>query len=327
MPLRNGELCHVLAMSPERKPLVIFLAGPTSTGKTELAVEIVRRHPCDIISVDSAMVYRGLDIGTAKPASEVLRLAPHRLIDICDPAESYSAARFREDALYEIRRIHAAGRIPLLVGGTLLYFAALERGLSRLPGADPAVRARLEQEAHEHGWESLHARLSIIDAAAARRIHPNDPQRIQRALEIHELTGRTMSELLGVRDAEPFPYRAVKIHILVEDRELLHQRIELRFHDMLAKGFLQEVESLYQRGDLHAGMPSIRAVGYRQLWRHVAGEAGLETAVRQAITATRQLAKRQLTWLRAERADIRFDSSDPKIMDKVLKYFVAATYH
>jgi len=314
-------------MSPDRKPVVMFLAGPTSAGKTGLAVEVVRRFPCDIISVDSAMIFRGMDIGTAKPDPDLLRLAPHRLIDICDPAESYSAARFRADALREIGKIHMTGRIPLLVGGTMLYFAVLERGLSRLPSADPAIRARLGREAREHGWESLHARLSAVDIAAARRIHPNDPQRIQRALEVHELTGRAMSELLALRDAEPFPYRAVKLHVLAEDRKSLHMRIESRFHDMLAQGLLREVESLYLRGDLHTGMPSVRTVGYRQLWRHVAGEAGLETAVSQAITATRQLAKRQLTWLRTESADIRFDSSDPKIRDKVLKCIAAATYH
>jgi tRNA dimethylallyltransferase len=314
-------------MLSEHKPLVIFLAGPTTTGKTDLAVEIVRRFPCEIISVDSAMVYRGMDIGTAKPGPEILRFAPHRLIDICDPAECYSAARFREDALREIAQIHAAGRIPLLAGGTMLYFAALERGLSRLPGADPALRARLEQEARVHGWDALHTRLAVIDPVAARRIHPNDPQRIQRALEVHELTGRAMSEIMGERDAEPFPYRAVKLHVLVQDRQRLHERIERRFHDMLAQGLLQEVGSLFLRGDLHAGMPSIRAVGYRQLWRHIAGEVGLGTAVDQAITATRQLAKRQLTWLRSERGDVDFDSSDPKIRDKVLKYIATATYH
>lgn len=313
-------------MPHECKPPVIFLAGPTTTGKTDLAGEIAQRFPCDIVSVDSAMVYRGMDIGTAKPGPDLLRLAPHRLIDICDPAEIYSAARFREDALGEIMKIHSAGRIPLLVGGTMLYFAALERGLSRLPGADPGIRARLEREASENGWEALHARLSGIDAAAARRIHPNDPQRIQRALEVYELTGRAMSELLVERDAEPFPYHAVKIHVLVEDRQQLHERIARRFYDMLAKGLLREVETLYMRGDLHPGMPSLRAVGYRQLWRHLAGEVTLETAVTQAITATRQLAKRQLTWLRSEHADARFDSSDSKIKDKVLKCIAVATY-
>lgn len=314
-------------MSPEHKAMVIFLAGPTTTGKTELAVEIVRRFPCDIVSVDSAMVFRGMDIGTAKPGPAVLALAPHRLIDVCDPAESYSAARFRDDALREIAVIHAAGRVPLLVGGTMLYFAALERGLSRLPGADAGIRARLEREAGENGWEALHARLAAVDPAAARRIHPNDPQRIQRALEVYELTGCAMSELLAEQEAEPFPYRAVKMQVLVADRERLHQRIERRFHDMLAQGLLHEVESLYLRGDLDPRLPSMRAVGYRQLWRHVAGETGLETAISQAITATRQLAKRQLTWLRAERADVRFDSTDPKIMDKVLKCIAAASYH
>ena len=307
--------------------MVIFLAGPTTTGKTELAVEIVRRFPCDIVSVDSAMVFRGMDIGTAKPGPAVLALAPHRLIDVCDPAESYSAARFRDDALREIAVIHAAGRVPLLVGGTMLYFAALERGLSRLPGADAGIRARLEREAGENGWEALHARLAAVDPAAARRIHPNDPQRIQRALEVYELTGCAMSELLAEQEAEPFPYRAVKMQVLVADRERLHQQIERRFHDMLAQGLLHEVESLYLRGDLDPRLPSMRAVGYRQLWRHVAGETGLETAISQAITATRQLAKRQLTWLRAERADVRFDSTDPKIMDKVLKCIAAASYH
>lgn len=314
-------------MSPEHKAMVIFLAGPTTTGKTELAVEIVRRFPCDIVSVDSAMVFRGMDIGTAKPGPAVLALAPHRLIDVCDPAESYSAARFRDDALREIAVIHAAGRVPLLVGGTMLYFAALERGLSRLPGADAGIRARLEREAGENGWEALHVRLAAVDPAAARRIHPNDPQRIQRALEVYELTGCAMSELLAEQEAEPFPYRAVKMQVLVADRERLHQRIERRFHDMLAQGLLHEVESLYLRGDLDPRLPSMRAVGYRQLWRHVAGETGLETAISQAITATRQLAKRQLTWLRAERADVRFDSTDPKIMDKVLKCIAAASYH
>jgi tRNA dimethylallyltransferase len=314
-------------MSSAVKPVVIFLAGPTTTGKTDLAVEIVRHFPCDIISVDSAMVYRGMDIGTAKPETELLRVAPHRLIDLRDPAESYSAAQFRSDALKEIKDIHAAGRVPLLAGGTMLYFAALERGLSHLPGADAGVRARLEREADEQGWEALHARLSRLDPATARRIHPNDPQRIQRALEIHALTGHTMSELMAQREAEPFPYRTVKLQVLAQDRSRLHDRIELRFHAMLGKGLLEEVESLYRRGDLNPALPSMRAVGYRQLWRCLAGEVELETAVSQAITATRQLAKRQLTWLRSEAADIRFDCLDPEIRDKVLKSIAAATYH
>ncbi|MBK9130615.1 MAG: tRNA (adenosine(37)-N6)-dimethylallyltransferase MiaA [Gammaproteobacteria bacterium] len=313
-------------MPHEDRPLVFFLAGPTTTGKTDLAVEIARRFPCDIVSVDSAMVFRGMDIGTAKPDQALLRSVPHRLIDICDPLESYSAARFRVDALREIREIHGRGRIPLLVGGTMLYFEALERGLSRLPGADAATRRRLEQEALELGWETLHARLSRLDPAAARRIHPNDPQRIQRALEVHALTGRSMSELMAERDAEPFVYRAVKLHVEVSDRAQLHERIRHRFHDMLARGLEGEVEILYRRGDLHPGLPAIRAVGYRQLWRYLAGEQDRETSIDQAITATRQLAKRQMTWLRSENSDAGFDSSDPKIREKVLNYIGAAAY-
>lgn len=313
-------------MSLEPRPPVLFLAGPTTTGKTDLAVEIVNRFPCDIISVDSAMVYRGMDIGTAKPGRPILNTAPHRLIDICDPTESYSAARFRVDALREIRDIHARGRVPLLVGGTMLYFEALERGLSRLPAADAETRARLEREAREQGWEALHERLSRLDPAAARRIHPNDPQRIQRALEVQALTGRPMSDLMVERDAEPFAYRAVKMHIQVSDRAQLHERIRRRFLDMLAQGLLEEVETLYRRGDLHPGLPAIRAVGYRQLWRYLAGEQERETSVDQAITATRRLAKRQLTWLRSENADVDFDGSDPKIKEKVLNYLGVATY-
>ncbi|MCC6209396.1 MAG: tRNA (adenosine(37)-N6)-dimethylallyltransferase MiaA [Gammaproteobacteria bacterium] len=313
-------------MPIEPKSLVLFLAGPTTTGKTSLAVEIASRFPCDIISVDSAMVYRGMDIGTAKPDRQLLSSVPHRLIDICDPIESYSAARFRADALREILDVHARGRIPLLVGGTMLYFAALERGLSMLPGADTETRTRLDQEAHELGWAVLHERLSRLDPAAARRIHPNDPQRIQRALEVHALTGRPMSELMIERDSEPFAYRAVKIHIRVSDRAQLHERIRARFLDMLAMGLMEEVEALYRRGDLHPGLPAIRAVGYRQLWRYLAGEQDREISVDQAITATRQLAKRQMTWLRSERPDADFDCFDPKILEKVLNYIGATAY-
>lgn len=271
------------------------------------------------------MVYRGMDIGTAKPSAETLRIAPHRLIDICDPAESYSAARFREDALKEIKKIRDAGSIPLLVGGTMLYFRALARGLSVLPGANTEIRGRLEQEARERGWHALHERLLAIDSEAARRINPNDPQRIQRALEVYELTGHSMSELLSRHDAEPFPYRAVKLQVLVRDRQMLHQRIERRFHEMLANGLLREVESLYLRGDLHPALPSIRAVGYRQLWRYLDGALDLETSVHQAVIATRQLAKRQLTWLRSESGDACFDCSDCEIVDKVLKCVATAT--
>lgn len=288
---------------------VVFLMGPTASGKTELAVELVRRFPLEIISVDSAMVYRGMDIGTAKPDAATLRVAPHRLIDVCDPAEAYSAARFREDALREIAAVQAAGRIPLLVGGTMLYFRALEQGLSTLPPADSALRARLEDEARRHGRGHLHARLAAVDPAAAARIHPNDPQRIQRALEVWELTGRPLSELQRVGREEPLPFRVVKVQVFPEDREELHRRIEQRFRRMVEQGLWAEVERLHARGDLEPSMPAIRAVGYRQLWRHLAGEIGPEEAVHAGVVATRQLAKRQMTWLRGDGGGHVFSSA------------------
>ncbi|MDX1252796.1 MAG: tRNA (adenosine(37)-N6)-dimethylallyltransferase MiaA [Gammaproteobacteria bacterium] len=298
-------------------PPAIFLMGPTAAGKTDLAVALARRLSCDIISVDSALVYRGMDIGTAKPGPEVLADAPHRLIDIRDPSESYSAAQFREDALREMARISQAGRIPLLVGGTMLYFRALERGLSDLPSADSAVRVRLEEEAGALGWAALHARLAEVDPAAARRIHPNDPQRIQRALEVYELSGVPMSELYGQGAAPRFPYRALKIIISPADRAELHRRIEVRFRAMLDAGFVEEVERLRGRDDLHPDLPSMRAVGYRQVWNYLDGGLSYHEMVEKGIAATRQFAKRQLTWLRAMQDVVWFDSQ-ANILDKVL---------
>lgn len=306
----------------QKQTAVIFLMGPTACGKTDLAVELVRRFPFEIVSVDSAMVYRGMDIGTAKPDAETLQLAPHRLIDICDPAEAYSAARFREDALREIEAIQAAGRIPLLVGGTMLYFRALEQGLSVLPPADPAVRERLEEEAARHGWGVLHARLAAVDPEAAARIHPNDPQRIQRALEVWELTGRPLSELQRAGRDEPLPFHVVKAQIFPEDRDRLHERIEERFRQMLELGLWDEVETLYSRGDLDPSMPSVRAVGYRQLWRHLAGELGREEAVRAGIIATRQLAKRQMTWLRGDQGGHAFTAAVDRTLQNVMDLVV-----
>lgn len=298
-------------------PPAILLMGPTASGKTDLAVELVARLPCEIISVDSALVYRGMDIGTAKPDAAVLARAPHRLIDILDPAEAYSAARFRADALREMAAITAAGRIPLLVGGTGLYFRVLRRGLSELPGADAAVRARLEAEAASLGWDALHRRLREVDPVAAARIHPNDPQRLQRALEVHELTGRPLTELQqGGGDA--LPYRVVAL-ALAPERERLHERIRDRFHIMLERGLVAEVERLFRRGDLGPDKPSIRCVGYRQVWSHLAGEVDYAAMVELGITATRQLAKRQFTWLRSEPDAHWLDSSDPHLLDKVLK--------
>lgn len=294
--------------------------GPTASGKTDLAVELVRRLPCDVISVDSAMVYRGMDIGTAKPTPDVLHVAPHRLIDICDPSESYSAARFRADALREVELIRKSGRLPLLVGGTMLYFRALERGLSPLPPADADVRRELEAEAQESGWKALHGRLAQVDPHAARRIHANDPQRIQRALEVYRLTGMPMSEWFERPAPEgQFPYKIVKIVLLPADREALAARIAARFHAMIERGFLKEVEMLRRRPDLNPRQPSMRAVGYRQAWAHLEGRLTREAMIERAIVATRQYAKRQLTWLRSEADGQRFAAQSPQLLDNVLK--------
>ncbi len=273
--------------------------GPTASGKTDLAIALHERLPVELVSVDSAMVYRGLDIGTAKPDAEELARAPHRLIDICDPAEPYSAARFREDALREMAQISAAGRIPLLVGGTMLYFRALQYGLSELPQADSAVRARLERELAVNGLAALHQRLADVDPVAAGRIHPNDPQRILRALEVWEITGRPLSELQAAR-GERMPYRAVKLVRSPASRALLHERIDRRFEAMLAQGLVDEVVELVERGDLDPEMPSMRSVGYRQVWAWLRGEYDRDEMVRRGQAATRQLAKRQMTWLRSE---------------------------
>jgi len=300
-------------------PLALFLMGPTASGKTELAVELAQRLPCDIISVDSALVYRGMDIGTAKPGPELLRQAPHRLIDICDPTEAYSAARFREDALREMAAISARGRIPLLVGGTMLYFRALQYGLSALPEADPAVRARLEAEAAADGWAALHRRLARIDPDAAARIHPNDPQRIQRALEVHALTGTTLTELQNRDGGQTLPYRLVKLVRSPRDRAVLHERIERRFHRMLELGFEQEVRGLLQRWELTLETPSMRAVGYRQMLAYLRGSHSREQMIERGIAATRQLAKRQLTWLRADREARWLDEEAGNLLAQALK--------
>lgn len=289
-----------------RLPPAIFLMGPTASGKTAVAVDLVRRLPLEIISVDSALVYRGMDIGTAKPDAELLRAAPHRLIDIRDPAEPYSAAEFRRDALAAMADIRAQGRIPLLVGGTFLYFRALQQGLSRMPAADPAIRARLEAEAQEDGLQRLHARLAQVDPEAAARIHATDPQRIQRALEVYEATGQPLSAWHAQGRAGAFPWRVLKLALLPADRAVLHARIEARFRAMLAAGFVEEVRGLYARSDLHRELPALRAVGYRQAWAWLAGETGYEEMQQRAIVATRQYARRQLTWLRSETGIERF---------------------
>lgn len=278
---------------------LLFLAGPTAAGKTALAVELVERFPFEIISVDSAQVYRGMDIGTAKPDAETLRRAPHRLIDFLDPAEPYSAARFRSDAEREIEEIRIRGKIPLLVGGTMLYFRALQFGLSRLPESDMEVRLDLEKRSKNNGLESLYNHLCEIDPVAAERINRNDPQRIIRALEVYEISGVPMSQLQQQEQAAPLPPESVQmVAIAPQERSILHQRIERRLLEMVEQGLIEEVEQLKKREDLSLDTPSIRSVGYRQVWEYLDGRLSREEMVERAVVATRQLAKRQLTWLR-----------------------------
>ncbi|MFP5505157.1 MAG: tRNA (adenosine(37)-N6)-dimethylallyltransferase MiaA [Gammaproteobacteria bacterium] len=295
----------------------VCITGPTASGKTGLAVELVRRFPFEIVSVDSALIYRGMDIGTAKPDAATLAVAPHRLIDFLDPSEAYSAAQFRNDCLREMEQIREAGRLPLLVGGTMLYFRALQHGLAPLPGADPALRARLDAQIREQGLESLHARLAEVDPEAARRIHPNDPQRIQRALEVYELSGRPLSAHFAQADPDWRPLRLLKLAVAPRDRAVLHARIERRFGQMLEQGFVAEVERLYARGDLGLHLPAIRAVGYRQVWQYLAGELSYAQMRERAVVATRQYAKRQLTWLRSEADLVWLDADAPGLFDRV----------
>jgi tRNA dimethylallyltransferase len=278
---------------------VICLMGPTAAGKTQLAIQLTQKLPCDIISVDSGMVYRGMDIGTAKPSSAELAIAPHRLIDIRDPSETYSVAQFCDDALNEIEDIIAHERIPLLVGGTMLYFRALQQGLSKMPSADSSVRAQIALEAEKLGWQDLHAKLAKIDPASAMRISPKDAQRIQRALEVYELTGLTLTQLCEQNKPQPLSYKIINLGLMPASKIALDEKISLRFQQMLKLGFIEEVEQLFNRGDLTSDLPSMRAVGYRQVWQYLSGQLSREAMVEQAIIATRQLAKRQLTWLRS----------------------------
>ncbi|MDH4255155.1 MAG: tRNA (adenosine(37)-N6)-dimethylallyltransferase MiaA [Gammaproteobacteria bacterium] len=274
--------------------------GPTATGKTDLAVWLAERFPVEIISVDSALVYRGMDIGTAKPDAATLAKAPHRLIDICEPEETYSAGAFVRDAAENIDAIRRSGRIPLLVGGTMMYFRSLTRGIAELPEADPALRAEIDREAAQLGWPALHAELTRVDPAAAARIEPGDRQRIQRALEVYRGSGRSLTAWQTDRSSAPAGCEYLKIGLIPADRAALHARINTRFERMLESGFVDEVRRLRARSGLHAGSPSMRAVGYRQVWSYLDGNCDLHEAARRAQAATRQLAKRQLTWLRSE---------------------------
>ena len=293
----------------------IFLMGPTASGKTALAMELVQQFPCDIISVDSALVYRDMNIGTAKPTAQELAAAPHHLIDICDPDEPYSAARFRKDALHEMEQISLQGRIPLLVGGAMLYFRALEQGLSQLPQADAAVRERLLAQAEELGWQAMHDRLAVIDPAAAVRIHPNDPQRIQRALEVYEISGKSMTELQQMQCKPTLPYSVIKLVQAPWPREILRERIAQRFELMLQQGFEQEVRDLVKRYALTPDLPSMRSVGYRQMLMHLQGDFTYDEMREKGIIATRQLAKRQLTWLRKEQNAVWLEQDDEPAVD------------
>ncbi|MCK5875148.1 MAG: tRNA (adenosine(37)-N6)-dimethylallyltransferase MiaA [Alcanivoracaceae bacterium] len=307
---------------------VVFLMGPTCSGKTGAAVELVQRLPLEIINVDSALVYQGLEIGAARPEPEVLAKAPHRLLGFLDPAEPYSAARFREDALREIADIHAAGRVPLLVGGTMLYFKALQQGLADLPAADPQVRAGIDAIAREHGWPEVHRLLAEVDPETAARLKPNDGQRLQRALEVYRISGEPLSALhrrqqsVALSDTESgglpaFPYTANCFALAPASRALLHERIAIRFHAMLEQGLVAEVEKLRQRADLHRELPAIKAVGYRQVWDYLDGRCGYEEMVERGIIATRQLAKRQFTWLRGWPDLEWFDSDAPDLIERL----------
>ena len=302
-----------------KKPPAIFLMGPTASGKTGLAVALREKFPLDIISVDSALVYRDMEIGTAKPDEVTLRRAPHALIDIREPAESYSAADFREDALAEMSDITGRGRVPLLTGGTMLYFKALLEGLAVLPSANPEVRARIEQQAGELGWPAMHSILAGKDPETAARIHPNDPQRIQRALEVIELTGKKMSDLHRQQKQQDWDYRVLKIVVCPESRQELHAKIEKRFNQMLDEGFLDEVKALRARGDLDASLPAMRCVGYRQAWSFLEGKSTYQEMCGKAVAATRQLAKRQLTWLRRESGALWYDLSVQSAQESVFR--------
>jgi tRNA dimethylallyltransferase len=300
-------------------PPAIFLMGPTAAGKTDLAVEMVQQRACEIISVDSALIYQGMDIGSAKPDAATLAVAPHHLINICDPLEAYSVARFRTDALALMAQITARGKVPLLVGGTMMYYKVLMDGLAQLPESDPVIRAQLEQEIEEYGLESMHVRLCDIDPVAGARINAADTQRVTRAMEVFLLTGETLTTHWSRQEQQRLPYQVTSVGVWPADRAVLHQRIEQRYEIMLQQGFKHEVESLMARGDLHLDLPSMRCVGYRQMWQHLAGEYDEATMQFKGIVATRQLAKRQLTWLRSWPELQVFNSVDAKLTFNVLQ--------
>ncbi len=297
---------------------IVCLMGPTASGKTQLALNVAQHRPVEIVSVDSALVYRGLDIGAAKPSAEILQQIPHHLINICDPAESYSGGQFCQDVLRLIPQIQARNALPILTGGTMLYFNLLRQGFTKLPEADLNIRKELELETEQQGLAELYARLKKIDPQTAQRLKAQDTQRIQRALELYYATGKTLTEIHQAQTKNAFPYPVINFILMPNDRSVLHQRIAQRFDQMLAAGFITEVEALYQRGDLTTAMPSIRTVGYRQAWSYLVGEIDYELMREKAIAATRQLAKRQLTWLRQWDAKDYYDPEDLNLIQKLL---------
>jgi tRNA dimethylallyltransferase len=305
----------------KNNPPALFLMGPTASGKTALSVQLAQALNGEIISVDSALVFKGMDIGTAKPALEERGGIPHHLIDILDPAESFSAGRFKTQALALMADITRRNKIPILVGGTMLYFNALNSGLALLPEANPVIRNQLDQDLAQFGKDTMHQRLAKIDPEAAARIHPNDPQRVQRALEVYEISGQPLTSFFQKAQTQYLPYKRIKLIVAPQDRSILHDIIDRRFRQMLEQGLIDEVEALFKRGDLTENMPSIRAVGYRQVWSYLQGEYDFKTMTEKGIIATRQLAKRQFTWLRRETDATSFQTGQPDLLQKVLAMF------
>ena len=320
MPNSESRRNVTSATPSTRTPPAILLMGPTASGKTGIAVELARRFPVELVNVDSAQIYRHMDIGTAKPDRALLERAPHHLIDILDPTERYSAGRFCEDASQLLAQIHARGRVPLLVGGTMLYFKALKEGLSRLPAADADIRLVIDAMAAESGWPALHAELERVDPGTASRTQSNDAQRIQRALEVYYITGQPLSELIAHSRSGGAPYRMIAVALELSERRRLHERIAQRFETMLELGLIGEVRRLRERFDLNPSLPSMRAVGYRQVWQYLDGELSLGTLREQAVAATRQLAKRQLTWLRGWDGAERFDCLGDDLTERVVEH-------
>jgi len=306
-------------------PRAIFLMGPTAAGKTALAMDLYDKLPCELISVDSALIYKSMDIGTAKPSVQELADYPHHLIDIIDPSESYSAAQFRNDVLALMQQISERGKIPLLVGGTMMYFNALTKGLAPLPEADAALRSTITAQAEAEGWPAVHAQLQKVDPQAADRLAVNDSQRIQRALEVFQITGKSLTAHWAEQESVKLPYNVLNLAVMPAQRKVLHQRIEQRFRLMLQQGFIQEVQQLYDRSDLNLNMPSMRCVGYRQAWMHLAGEIDRATMVEKGLVATRQLAKRQITWLRSWQQLHWLENESTDLTARVLKLLDSGT--